>query len=46
VPSNAMDILSHNWDVVMDGSDNAATRYLISDSCVIAKKVLVSGSAL
>lgn len=32
---NAMRILTdQNWDVVMDGSDNAATRYLISDACV------------
>jgi adenylyltransferase/sulfurtransferase len=38
--------LLEGWDIVMDGSDNAATRYLISDACVIAKKVLVSGSAL
>lgn len=43
---NAAEILSHGWDVVMDGSDNAATRYLVSDACVIAKKILVSGSAL
>ena len=44
---NAMEILAaEDWDVVMDGSDNAPTRYLISDSCVQAKKPLVSGSAL
>lgn len=43
---NAAEIMSHGWDVVMDGSDNAATRYLVSDACVIAKKILVSGSAL
>lgn len=30
----------------MDGSDNAATRYLINDACIIHKKPLVSGSAL
>ena len=36
----------HNWDIVMDGSDNAATRYLINDACVIHGKPLVSGSAL
>ena len=35
-----------NWDIVMDGSDNAATRYLINDACVIHRKPLVSGSAL
>jgi adenylyltransferase/sulfurtransferase len=38
--------LLQGWDVVMDGSDNAPTRYLISDACILAKKPLVSGSAL
>ena len=45
-PANAMRILSDRWDVVMDGSDNAPTRYLISDACVAAGLPLVSGSAL
>ena len=43
---NASRIIGGDWDIVMDGSDNAATRYLINDACVIAKKPLVSGSAL
>eukprot|EP00355_Strombidium_rassoulzadegani_P009725 CAMPEP_0168620582 /NCGR_PEP_ID=MMETSP0449_2-20121227/7218_1 /TAXON_ID=1082188 /ORGANISM="Strombidium rassoulzadegani, Strain ras09" /LENGTH=393 /DNA_ID=CAMNT_0008661605 /DNA_START=8 /DNA_END=1186 /DNA_ORIENTATION=+ len=46
---NAMDIIGskeHHWDIVMDGSDNAATRYLINDACVIYNIPLVSGSAL
>jgi len=46
---NATEIVGsqeHNWDIVMDGSDNAATRYLINDVCCIFKKPLVSGSAL
>jgi len=30
----------------MDGTDNAPTRYMINDTCVIYKKPLVSGSAL
>ena len=34
------------WDLVMDGTDNAATRYLINDVCVLLKLPLVSGSAL
>ena len=36
----------HVWDIVMDGSDNPATRYLVNDACVAYKKPLVSGSAL
>ena len=43
---NASRIIGGDWDIVMDGSDNAATRYLINDACVIHKKPLVSGSAL
>ena len=46
---NAAEIIGseeHAWDIVMDGSDNAGTRYLINDACVIFKKPLVSGSAL
>lgn len=44
---NAMELLqADDWTVVMDGSDNAPTRYLISDACVQARKPLVSGSAL
>ena len=46
VEANAMEILARGWDLVVDGSDNAATRYLISDACVQAKLPVVSGSAL
>ena len=42
---NAMEILK-NYDVVVDATDNVATRYLVNDACVLLKKPLVSGSAL
>ena len=42
---NAMDLVK-TYDVVLDASDNVATRYLLNDACVIAGKPLVSGSAL
>ena len=29
------------YDIVVDGSDNFATRYLVSDACYLAKKALV-----
>lgn len=42
-PANALSIIAA-YDVVADCSDNFATRYLISDACVIAGKPLVYGA--
>jgi molybdopterin/thiamine biosynthesis adenylyltransferase/rhodanese-related sulfurtransferase len=42
-PENALDIISR-YDVIVDGSDNFATRYLINDACVILNKPNVYGS--
>ncbi|WP_426062911.1 HesA/MoeB/ThiF family protein [Flavobacterium sp. DSP2-3-1] len=42
---NAMQIIM-NFDVVVDGSDNFATRYLVNDTCVILGKSLIYGSIL
>lgn len=33
------------YDILLDCTDNPATRYLISDLCVVLGKVLVSGAA-
>jgi molybdopterin/thiamine biosynthesis adenylyltransferase len=33
-------------DLVLDGSDNFATRFLVNDACVSGKRCLVSGSAI
>jgi molybdopterin/thiamine biosynthesis adenylyltransferase len=33
-------------DVVLDGSDNFATRFAVSDACVAAGRCLISGSAI
>jgi sulfur-carrier protein adenylyltransferase/sulfurtransferase len=41
--SNAHRIIKQ-YDVVVDGTDNFATRYLINDACVFAKKPNVHGS--
>ncbi len=38
--TNAIDIIS-KYDIVTDGSDNFATRYLVSDACYLAKRPLV-----
>ncbi len=37
---NALDLISR-YDIVADGSDNFATRYLVSDACYLAKRTLV-----
>lgn len=37
---NALQIID-NYDIVADGSDNFATRFLVSDACFLAKKTLV-----
>lgn len=41
--ANALDFIS-NYDVVVDGSDNFPTRYLVSDACYLAKKTLIFGA--
>ncbi|MEO4006826.1 HesA/MoeB/ThiF family protein [Flavobacterium sp. CAU 1735] len=43
--ANANSILQ-DFDVIVDGCDNFATRYLVNDTCVILKKPLVYGSIL
>jgi molybdopterin/thiamine biosynthesis adenylyltransferase len=40
---NALDLISR-YDIVADGSDNFATRYLVSDTCYFAKKPLVTAA--
>jgi molybdopterin/thiamine biosynthesis adenylyltransferase len=37
---NALDLIAR-YDIVADGSDNFATRYLVSDACYLAKRTLV-----
>jgi adenylyltransferase/sulfurtransferase len=37
---NALDVIA-DYDIVADGSDNFATRYLVNDACYLAKKPLV-----
>lgn len=31
---NAIEIFSEDWDIVIDGTDNFPTRYLVNDACV------------
>lgn len=41
--SNAFEILS-GYDLIIDGSDNLPTRYLVNDACVILNKPLIYGA--
>jgi len=36
--------IAKNFDVIVDGSDNFQTRFLINDYCLKSKKILVSGA--
>lgn len=40
---NALDII-RDYDLVVDGTDNFPTRYLVNDACIILDKPLVYGS--
>lgn len=42
-PRNALDLIGR-YDLVTDGTDNFATRYLVSDACYLAKRPLVFGA--
>jgi adenylyltransferase/sulfurtransferase len=41
--NNALELIGR-YDVVLDGSDNFATRYLVSDACFLAKRPLVTAA--
>src|ERR1700760_82300 len=41
--SNAMALIG-GYDLVLDGSDNFETRYLVSDACFLAKKALITAA--
>ena len=43
--ANALDILG-DYDIIVDGTDNFPTRYLVSDACVILGKPNVHGSII
>ncbi|OJX95459.1 MAG: hypothetical protein BGO96_11630 [Micrococcales bacterium 73-15] len=45
-PEVAADVIGGGWDVVLDGTDNFATRYLVSDTCARLGVPLVWASVL
>lgn len=44
-PENVMDLIG-GYDLVADGSDNFATRFLLNDACYFARRPLVSAALL
>lgn len=42
-PENAIELIA-GVDVVIDGSDNFSTRYLVADACALARKPLVTAA--
>ncbi|HTI83096.1 MAG TPA: molybdopterin-synthase adenylyltransferase MoeB [Acetobacteraceae bacterium] len=42
---NATDLIGR-YDIVCDGTDNFATRFLVADACVLARRTLVSAAVL
>ena len=42
---NAPDLIGR-YDIICDGTDNFATRFMVSDACVLAKRTLVSAAVL
>ncbi|MCC6890890.1 MAG: molybdopterin-synthase adenylyltransferase MoeB [Hyphomicrobiales bacterium] len=41
--ANALDLIG-SYDLIADGCDNFATRYLVSDACYLARKPLVTAA--
>ena len=44
-PENAAELVAR-YDLIVDGTDNFATRFLAADACVLGRKPLVHGSVL
>lgn len=44
-PENVIEIF-REYDIILDGSDNFATRYLVNDACIALDKPFVYGSIL
>lgn len=43
--ANALEIIE-NYDIIIDGSDNFSTRYLVNDACILLDKPLIYGAVL
>jgi sulfur-carrier protein adenylyltransferase/sulfurtransferase len=45
ITANALSIIK-DYDIIIDGTDNFPTRYLLNDACILLDKPLVYGSIL
>ena len=43
---NNIEKIFDNYSVVIDGSDNFPTRFLVNDACILLGKTLIHGSIL
>ncbi len=46
VDANTIDELVASYDIVLDGTDNFATRFIVADACVRGRKTLISAAVL
>ena len=46
IDANNVERLVGDYDLVLDGTDNFATRFLVADACVRARRTLISAAVL
>jgi len=44
ITSKNINQIARNYNIIVDGSDNFRTRFLVNDYCISKKKILISGA--